>query len=335
MAAYNTRKWYSNYSTSYAVGYGEGGAALQAYVMFKPTAFISGVFADADDITADFMTKTAATVNDAQTDILKGDIPVPVWEVNGGNAAGVDYWKNASKTDDGKADGSNTVYTQKDEILMTSYTKGVESKVMVGDVDNVYSADFTRNAYGFMSEYTRYENNWANGNALMLRPDYDELGVEFYEMDLDGYKREYMVYVPESIRNQENIPTVYVMAGNTQTDRVFFDATSWWQVADDYGFMIVLPCEQFNSAVDLTWNITGYRQGSATATSDDVAFLKKVIAEVDQNYSTDTTRRYVTGQSFGSMWTNFCAVYMSDYFAAFGSTSATLSVAVDENAKTD
>ena len=186
-----------------------------------------------------------------------------------------------------------------------------------------------------MSEYTRYENNWANGNALMLRPDYDELGVEFYEMDLDGYKREYMVYVPESIRDQENIPTVYVMAGNTQTDRVFFDATSWWQVADDYGFMIVLPCEQFNSAVDLTWNITGYQQGSATAVSDDVAFLKNVIAEVDQNYSTDTTRRYVTGQSFGSMWTNFCAVYMSDYFAAFGSTSGTLSVAVDENAKTD
>ena len=93
---------------------------------------------------ADYLTKTAATVNDAQTDILKGDIPVPVWEVNGGNAAVVDYWKNASKTDDGKADGSNTVYTQKDEILMTSYTKGVESKVMVGDVDNVYSADFTR-----------------------------------------------------------------------------------------------------------------------------------------------------------------------------------------------
>ncbi len=334
MAAYNTRKWYSNYSTSYAVGYGEGGAALQAYVMSKPTAFISGVFADADDITADFMTKTAATVNDAQTDILKGDIPVPVWEVNGGNAAVVDYWKNASKTDDGKADGSNTVYTQKDEILMTSYTKGVESKVMVGDVDNVYSADFTNAAYDFMSEYTRYENNWANGNALMLRPDYDELGVEFYEMDLDGYKREYMVYVPESIRNQENIPTVYVMAGNTQTDRVFFDATSWWQVADDYGFMIVLPCEQFNSAVDLTWNITGYRQGSATATSDDVAFLKKVIAEVDQNYSTDTTRRYVTGQSFGSMWTNFCAVYMSDYFAAFGSTSGPIDFAIDENAGT-
>ena len=35
-----------------------------------------------------------------------------------------------------------------------------------------------------MSEYTRYENNWANGNALMLRPDYEELGVEFREMDI-------------------------------------------------------------------------------------------------------------------------------------------------------
>ena len=336
MKAYNTRKWYSNYSTSYAVGYGEGGSALQAYVMSKPTAFISAVFADAFDIPDAYLTATAATVNDAQTDIKKGDIPVPVWEVNGSNDKVVDYWKNASKVGETpETKDGITVYKQAEEILMTSYTKGVVSKVMVqDDVENVYSADFTKAAYEFMSEYTRYENNWANGNALMLRPDYEKLGVEIREMDLDGYKREYMVYVPESIRDQKNIPTVYVMAGNTQTDRVFFDATSWWQVADDYGFMIVVPCEQFNTAVDMTWNITGYKQGSETATSDDVAFLKAIIAEVDKDFATDTTRRYVTGQSFGSMWTNFCAVYMDEYFAAFGSTSGHIDFAIDENAGT-
>lgn len=336
MKAYNTRKWYSNYSTSYAVGYGEGGSALQAYVMSKPTAFISAVFADADNIPEEYMAATASTVNDAQTDIKKGEIPVPVWEVNSENAAVTDYWKTASKVGEtaGTKDGI-TIYTQAEEILMTSYTKGVESKVMTSTGEDVYSPEFTKSAYEFMSEYTRYENNWANGNALMLRPDYEELGVEFREMDIDGYKREYMVYVPENIRDQKNIPTVYVMAGNTQTDRVFFDATSWWQVADDYGFMIVLPCEQFNTAVDLTWNMTGYSQGSATATADDVSFLKAVIADVDQNYATDTTRRYVTGQSFGSRWTNFCALYMSDYFAAFGSTSGIINYKIDETAGTD
>ena len=47
--AYNTRKWYSNYSESYIVGYGKGGAALQQFAMLHPTAFIAGGFVDAAD----------------------------------------------------------------------------------------------------------------------------------------------------------------------------------------------------------------------------------------------------------------------------------------------
>ncbi len=335
MGAYNTRKWYSNYGESYAVGYGDGGAALQQYVMFKPTAFIAGTFINASNISKDFIEENAATVNDTQTDILKGTIPVPVYEY-GTNADVAAYWLSANYcVGDGEAVEGGTLYTQSEDCLQTSYTKGVKSVVFISNERvEPYTAEFTKAAYDKMAVYTRYENNWANGNALMLRPDYEELGVEFHEFDQDGFKREYMVYKPASAP-EENIPVVYVMAGNTQSMHVFFDCTSWWQVADDYGFMIVLPSEQFNTAVDLTWNITDYQPGSATATADDVQFLKDIIAEVDENYNTDKSRRYVTGQSYGSMWTNYCALHMSDYFTAFGSTSGPISFDIDGTEDTD
>ncbi|MGP1349309.1 MAG: alpha/beta hydrolase family esterase [Stomatobaculum sp.] len=337
LTAYNDRTWYSNYSTSYMAGYGKGGSALQAFAMAHPTGVISAVFADASDIPDDYISRTGMMTNDAQTDILKNAIPLPVWEINAGDAV-KSYWLRANycELSDGQADGDATVFTQKASCLPTSYMKSVKAQVRLqsGEVPS-RTPEFTEKAYAFMSAYTRYENIWANGNALLLRPDYEELGVEFKTLeDAEGYTREYMVYVPEAIRGSDRIPMVLLMAGNTQTDRVFFDSTAWWQVADDNGFMIVVPCEQYNTAANMTWNITGYQQGSKSAILDDVDFVKKVLEATERDYKVDTSRRYVSGQSFGSMWTNYCAVYMSDYFTAFGSTSGPISFAIDENAAT-
>ena len=333
--AYNTRKWYSNYSESYMVGYGKGGAALQQFAMLHPTAFIAGGFVDASEgITAEFMAENADVANDAQTELKRGTIPMPVWEI-ASNDDVVNYWLAANHcTAEPEEIGGSMVYTQSEECQQTSYTKDVAAKVIVSQLqEGSVPADFTEQFIGFMTEYTKYENTWAEGNALMLRPDYEAMGVKFVPFDQDGYAREYLVYVPESAP-AENIPVVYVMAGNTQTVRVFFDCTDWWQVADDYGFMLVFPSEQFNSAVDLTWNITDYFSGSASATADDVAFLKDVMAEVAENYPIDPARVYVTGQSFGSMWTNYCALYMSDAFTAFGSTSGPIAAGT-EGAETE
>lgn len=331
--AYNTRKWYSNYSESYIVGYGKGGAALQQFAMLHPTAFIAGGFVDAaDGISSEFMSANAKEVNDEQTEIRRGSIPMPVWEV-GGNDDVVNYWLAANHCT-GKSEEKNgdSVYTQTEECQQTSYTRGVTSKVIVSDKkEGAVPADYTDSFIDFMTQYTKYENKWAEGNALMLRPDYEKMGVKFVPFNQDGYAREYLVYVPKSAPAKD-IPVVYVMAGNTQTPRVFFDCTDWWQVADDYGFMVVMPSEQFNTAVDLTWNITGYQQGSDTATADDAAFLKSIMKEVSANYPIDASRQYMTGQSFGSMWTNWCALYNDEPFAAFGSTSGLISFEIDDSA---
>lgn len=95
LTAYNDRTWYSNYSTSYMAGYGKGGSALQAFAMAHPTGFISAVFADASDISDDYISRTGMMTNDAQTDILKNAIPLPVWEINAGDAV-KSYWLRAN-----------------------------------------------------------------------------------------------------------------------------------------------------------------------------------------------------------------------------------------------
>ena len=55
-----------------------------------------------------------------------------------------------------------------------------------------------------------------------------------------------MVYVPESAEKlwPDGAPVIFVFAGNSQTDKVFWHATQWWQVADKEGVILVFPCEQ-------------------------------------------------------------------------------------------
>jgi hypothetical protein len=53
--------------------------------------------------------------------------------------------------------------------------------------------------------------------------------------------------------------------------------------------------------------------------------MKQVIAQVDEAYDTDPSRRYCTGQSMGSLMSEQSAIEMPEYYAAIGSTSACMS----------
>src|SRR5918994_3853354 len=113
-----------------------------------------------------------------------------------------------------------------------------------------YSRRTTRQVLAFLTFYSRYENFFAYGNQLIPRPDYNPLGVEIRTMEVAGFVREYLVYVPESAAQLwgDRAPVVFVWPGKNQTDRVFFDSTQWWQVARDEGCILVFVCEQYSSS---------------------------------------------------------------------------------------
>jgi poly(hydroxyalkanoate) depolymerase family esterase len=322
-------KYYNTFGLFYLAGYGDGGTALQAWAMENPLFVISSTFIQTKDLNADFIANTGAKTFSENKNIAYSEVPVPTWFVNNDlNSVKnvVEYWKKANDTVakgeiSANSPMGSTVYMQKEDSksIVTSYSD-VRSQVAVfGKGGNgVYSQGFTKKVYDFLSYYTRYDNTTINGNVLGVRPDYEAMGVEIKEMDLNGYKREYLVYRPESAP-KENIPALFVLAGNTQTARVFFDASHWWEVADKYGFMLVMPSEQYNSSTEVTWNVN-----YASDKQDDFVFLEEVIKQIDKDYNVDPGRRYLTGQSLGSMFTNYATAVMPEYFAAVGSTSGPL-----------
>ncbi|WNS77941.1 PHB depolymerase family esterase [Domibacillus sp. DTU_2020_1001157_1_SI_ALB_TIR_016] len=322
-------KYYNTFGLFYLAGYGEGGTALQAWAMENPLSVISSVFVETRDLDANFIAGTGAKTFSENNGISYSEVPVPTWFVNNDlNSVKnlVEYWKAANdvtavstKSPSGLV-GSTVFMQDKDsESIVTSYSD-VLSKVAVlekGD-RGIYMKGFTKKMYDFLSYYTRYDNTTVNGNVLGVRPDYEAMGVEVKKMVLDGYTREYLVYTPDSAPKKD-IPVVFALAGNTQTARVFFDASHWWEAADKYGFMLVVPSEQYSSSTEVTWNVN-----YDPAKQDDFVFLEEVVKQIDEDYNIDPGRRYLTGQSLGSMFSNYATTVLPEYFAAIGTTSGPL-----------
>jgi poly(3-hydroxybutyrate) depolymerase len=167
----------------------------------------------------------------------------------------------------------------------------------------------------FLTSYTRYENFFAYGNQLFERADYAKLGIQVRTMMVEGFVREYLVYVPKSARRlwRDGAPVVFVWPGNSQTDKVFLDATQWWKVAEREGFILVTICEQYsNTSISVSHR-------------DSNAFYLQLRDTMINEYRVDPTRFYSTGQSAGSQVTQNFAIIFPEYFAAVASTSFTAS----------
>lgn len=351
LAQLEARKFYSTHGVHYIAGYGSGGTALQNYVANQPLHVISAVFINTQDLdnldaigVQEFVftpRSTPAGLDPRFTSIPYNEIPVPVWFVNKDASAVanlIEYWKYANDVEvskerpNGKKGGFGEVYYQKadSDRLPTSYSD-VLSQVAVLEKDIKYdNKNFTRQVYEFLSYYTRYDNTTAFGNVLGVRPDYKKLKVDINNMTVvepDGkvWNWEYIVYVPKNAHKifPDGAPVVYVFAGGSQPNRLFFDATHWWEVADRYGFIVCVPCSQYsagNNPLETRWN---YNNTNLDVMADDFEFLKLLIAEVDSKYNTDPNRRFATGQSNGSMFCHGIGYRMPEYFTAIGSTSAT------------
>ncbi|MFB8388118.1 alpha/beta hydrolase-fold protein [Microbacterium sp. NPDC055910] len=234
----------------------------------------------------------------------------------------VSYWKHAN---DVVADAAASAYGQSfrqkadSDRFPTAYSERVSQvAVREGDVA-VDDHELTQRIAQFLTSYTRYDNTSIYGNVLGTRPDYEELGVDVKNLIVtedDGqvWKRQYVVYENEQAAAAEGgAPVVYVHAGSTQPCTLFFDATRWWEIADEYGFTVVVPCAQYQSSLTLGWN---QNNTGLERQADDYEFIKKLTAVIDEDYNTDPGRRFAIGHSNGSMFTHGMAYRMPEYFTA-------------------
>ncbi|MEH1127105.1 hypothetical protein [Micromonospora sp. CPCC 206061] len=334
MAFYQSNRYFSIFGLHYLVGYGAGAPALEAWAVAHPLRVISQVYVDSPGLSAEYLNSYAARKFDGDTegtytdvlfpegfDLIRYDETVlPTWFVHPeprSVSASLSYWKRANDTVDvGSSDRTlGTVFRQRRRSgrWMTSYAGPIAQVAVQKRPISSRNGLSTSQIVDFLTGYTRYENFFAYGNQLFERADYAKLGVRVRTMTVEGFVREYLVHVPRSARRlwRDKAPVVFVWPGNSQTDKVFFDAAQWWKVAEREGCVLVVICEQYsNTSVSVSHR-------------DSIAFFRQLRDVMVREYPVDPTRFYSTGQSAGSQVTQNFAIAFPEYFAAVASTSFT------------
>jgi poly(3-hydroxybutyrate) depolymerase len=327
MSFYQNNRYFSIFGLHYLIGYGAGAPPLEAWAVAHPLRVISQAYVDSPGLSTRYLASYGAREFDGTTegdytpvefppgfDLIRYDETVlPTWFIRPRRnaAASLAYWRTANDTaGDGLTDRVlGTVYRQRNgsDRWMTSFA-GPIAKVAVKQRD--VSSD---QIAGFLTSYSRYENFFAYSNQLVERANHARLGVQVRTMSVEGFVREYLVYVPSSARRlwHDKAPVVFVWPGNSQTDKVFFDAAQWWKVADREGFVIVVVCEQYSST------------SVSVSHRDSLTFFRQLRDVLTTEYRVDPSRFYSTGQSAGSQVTQNLAIAFPEYFAAVASTSFT------------
>lgn len=189
----------------------------------------------------------------------------------------------------------------------TDYVGPISKVVVLNRRTNPWNKELSAAIYQFLTEYTRYDVTSAYGNQLGLRVPTGRL----YTMMVNGFIREYMVYVPDSAYKlwPNGAPVLMVFPGDSQTDLVFWPATQWWKVADKEGIILAIICEQYS------------RKSTVVSHKDNEYFVPQLLAELKKSFNIDESRIYATGQSAGSVAAQGFGMTNPEYFAAIASTS--------------
>jgi len=146
-------------------------------------------------------------------------------------------------------------------------------------------------------------------------------------LTLDGVERNYRIYVPAKLADPA--PVIVVLHGATQNGAIMEVQTGkgFDRLADQAGVLVVYP-----DSVGRRWN-DGRREAapeSGQKSTDDVAFLRALVASLSQQYSIDSERVFATGFSNGGGMTLRLACEATEVFHGFVAVGANLSADVAE-----
>lgn len=156
-----------------------------------------------------------------------------------------------------------------------------------------------------------------------------EAEIGWHVLDWNGLERMYGIYVPDSV--DDPAPLVFLLHGGGGSASKTWNqdhARSWKALADNHGFMLVLPegRADLDDATAHHWNDcrTDLDPTVIATTEDDVGFIIQLIEQASAFAAIDTSRVYVTGASNGGMMTYRLATEAGDHFAAVAAIIANL-----------
>ncbi len=156
-------------------------------------------------------------------------------------------------------------------------------------------------------------------------------GVICATVSVDGYQREFLVYLPERVLSPA--PLVFMFHGSGGTGPQFLRSSGWREQADTAGLVAIFPTgleylvldegrtstkwNDFSLAaeVDLVRKPRGY-PAAAPWPADDVTFTRMMIDAVRKVLPVDEQRIFISGFSNGSGMVTRLAVEASDVIDA-------------------
>ncbi len=337
MNFYSGNDYFSIFGISYLAGYGAGGTALEAWAAAHPLRVISQAYINSESQSEAYYSSLGTIYPDGRSSgytaveipeeirFPLNDIPVPALFIHQEMdqiSGSISFWKKVNDVIQEKISDPDylfgaDVYRQSPEsdAWATAYTGPISKVATLQTGMDHLNPRLTRAIDGFLSEYVSYDNTTAYGNHLAPRKQYGAIET----MIVDGELREFQLYVPETAKSMwpEGAPVVFIFAGNSQTDKVFFHNTLWWKVADREGCILAIPCETYS------------RTSTTVSHASTGEFYEKLARHLIRNYPVDPTRFYATGQSAGSFACQGFGITHPEYFAAIASTSG-LSYPSDE-----
>lgn len=139
---------------------------------------------------------------------------------------------------------------------------------------------------------------------------HQDASYQTYRCTIDGVERTYKLYLPAGIK--PDAPLVFVLhgyGGNFHLDHVGMN-----QAADRHGFAVCYPQGAEDGRGKTCWNV-GY-PFQADMQIDDISFLCKLAAKLQEEHRLSRRATYCTGMSNGGEMCYLLAYSRQDTFAA-------------------
>lgn len=134
-------------------------------------------------------------------------------------------------------------------------------------------------------------------------------------------RRTYHLHVPPAYDGKRAVPLLIALHGGGGDGKGMQQLSAWDTTADKEGFIVAYPDgsgRKFRGKTVGSWNGGRCCPPASKNKTDDVGFIRKLIAEVSQNFSIDEGRIYATGHSNGGIMAYRLACDLSDKIAAIG-----------------
>ena len=149
------------------------------------------------------------------------------------------------------------------------------------------------------------------------------------KMRHDGRNREFQLYVPPYAESQVGLPLMIVLHDAGCNGEQVRQATELDKFGVDEGFVVAFPDAKGSQARSrLTWNSGSQGVRSSRNKTDDVGFLRGVVAKIQGMVPIDANRIFVVGHGNGGMMCHRLAREASDVFTGIAVVAGSMNYTV-------